>query len=192
MRSLQQCLFILALVLFGCSKPMKLEPYGELGSFSLKNQHNQAFTQAQLQDKIWIADFIFTSCTTVCPRLTEQLRWVQAQLKDDVTPPMLLSFSVDPINDTPQKLTQYIQSHTIDDQGWYFLTGELGAMKDLVVKGFKQAMGKDPAVPQEIFHGSHFILGRGKTMYGYFSSNKEGLSELVQATRALRKRPRSL
>ena len=177
--TLDKCI-ILLLFLVGCTGEKSLVAQGSLGEFTLKSQHDQPVTHTSLKDQVWIADFIFTSCPTICPRLTQQMRWIQSHLSESQRQPMLLSFSVDPVRDTPEVLARYIKDQKVDDRNWLFLTGKIESVKKVVVEDLKLAMGEDPKNPENILHGSHFILGRGNVLYGYYPSNKSGLNKLVQ------------
>ena len=169
-----------------CSEKINLKPQGSIGKFSLKSHHNKDFSEQKLEDKVWVADFIFTSCKTVCPKLTAQMQWVQDQVKDQSNELAFVSFSVDPDNDTPKVLSEYVKQYKLKDDNWFFLTGDIKSVKTVVVENLKQAMGKDPTAPENILHGSHFILGKGSKIYEYYKSNKTGLDQLVKGIRSLR------
>jgi protein SCO1/2 len=171
----------------GCSNQQELTAQGSIGQFALTNHRGESFTDDALNETIWIADFIFTSCTTICPELTTKMRWLQAQLSSSKAQPLFISFSVDPDRDTPEVLSNYVKEHKVSDTNWHFVTGDIQSVKTLVVENLKQAMGEDPRDPQNILHGSHFILGKGDMIYGYYTSNKGGLNKLVTATKTLLK-----
>jgi protein SCO1 len=178
-------LSILISTTIACSESINLKPQGSIGTFSLKSHHDKAFSEQQLNDKVWVANFIFTSCKTVCPKLTAQMQWVQDQIKDQHKGLTFISFSVDPYNDTPQVLSNYVKRYELKDDNWFFLTGDIKSVKTLVVENLKQAMGKDPNAPENILHGSHFILGKGSKIYEYYKSNKAGLNQLVKGIHSL-------
>ena len=180
---------ILILSSWSCTGDKALVAQGSLGDFALTSQHDKAVTHERLTNQVWIADFIFTSCPTVCPRLTQQMRWIQSQLAQNEVQPLLLSFSVDPLRDTPGVLGKYIKDQNVDDRNWLFLTGEIGSVKKVVVEDLKLAMGEDPQNPENILHGSHFILGRGNVLYGYYRSDKSGLNKLVKEAQSVLNRP---
>ena len=190
LRRLSLCAFGMMLMLFswGCTGEKPLVAQGSLGEFALKGQHDKPVTHATLKDQVWIADFIFTSCPTICPRLTQQMRWLQSQISESEIQPLFLSFSVDPIRDTPPVLAKYITDQKVDDHNWLFLTGEVDSVKKVVVEDLKLAMGEDPKNPENILHGSHFILGRGTVLYGYYRSDKSGLNKLVKEALSVLKR----
>jgi protein SCO1/2 len=166
----------LALVLaFGaaCKDAQELPSYGPLPEFSLKDQRGQTVTQRDLQGKVVVVDFIFTSCPDVCPLLTEQLAALRKQIPD-AAPLQLVSFSVDPEHDTPERLQQFAAAHGADLRDWSFLTGSLDDVKRVVSSGFKQAMEAEPdrpGKPRNVLHGTHFVLvDQSGQIRGFFAS----------------------
>ncbi|MET0791873.1 MAG: SCO family protein [Polyangiaceae bacterium] len=169
---------VLALVLVGCRK--KLEPLPELGrvgAFSLINQQGEAVSAESLRGKVWVAAFFFTRCPTICPRITRRMRALQVAAASAANPPTLISFSVDPDNDTPPVLLEYAKHYEADPRTWSFLTGDLDVVKRTVVDGFKLALdGKaDPGAENGgIIHGSHLVLvDRQLGIRGYYRTDDE-------------------
>ncbi len=124
----------------------KLPVLAELPSFKLIDEHGRAFGRSDLEGRVWVADFIFTSCADACPRLTQKLKHLQDRLV-----PLeqggnigLLSISVDPERDDPKKLLAYAQTFGARDGLWHFLTGPQAEVERTVVKGFHVAMAKVP------------------------------------------------
>src|SRR6185295_576676 len=106
--------------------------YGQAPVFSLTNQNGQPFGSADLANKIWIADFIFTSCPGPCPIISSRMSELQKPLeKTDVH---LVSFTVDPDKDTPQVLRNYADRLSAKPDRWDFLTGKRSAIYDLSQK----------------------------------------------------------
>jgi cytochrome oxidase Cu insertion factor (SCO1/SenC/PrrC family) len=118
------------------SAPRPLEVYFEVPRFSLIDQNRQRITREDLLGRVWIANFIFTSCRTTCPRQSATM----AQLQRDLAPGpdlRLVSITVDPDHDTPEVLTAYAKHFHADPQHWLFLTGEEKAIYSLALKGFR-------------------------------------------------------
>ena len=94
-----------------------------IADFSFQNQNNQTITQADYEDVIYVADFFFTTCPTICPIMKDNMVWLQEQIKDmdDVK---LLSFSVTPDIDTPEVLREYADEKGVIDEKWNMLTGD--------------------------------------------------------------------
>ncbi len=167
-----------AIALGGCRKPLKpLPELGHVGAFSLVNEHGVPVTADGLRGKVWVAAFFFTRCPTICPRITRRMRALQLAAASGAQPPLLVSFSVDPDNDTPPVLLEYAQRYSADLRTWSFLTGDLEVVKRTVVDGFKLALdGKaDPGAENGgIIHGSHLVLvDRTLTIRGYYRTDDE-------------------
>ena len=163
-----------ALILARAARGPELPVLAELPAFSLIDQAGHPFGRADLLGKVWIADFVFTSCADACPRLTEKMK----RLQDRLIPPeqggslRLLSISVDPERDTPDKLRDYGKTFGARDDIWRFLTGPQLEVERTVVKGFHMAMAKMPLVVKEgaqtdsalqgeafdIMHGERLVL----------------------------------
>lgn len=106
-------------------------------NFNLINQHGQPIGLSDLEGKIWVADFIFTHCPTICPEMTQEMVKLQAEF--DAEPVYFVSFTVDPERDTPDVLTRYAVQYEADQERWYFLTGEKDRIYQLANEGFKLA-----------------------------------------------------
>lgn len=171
---------------------------GELPPFSLTDQQGRPFGRDDLRGKVWVADFVFTSCSDACPRLTQRMRSLQDRL-DPRGRVALLSISVDPERDTPEKLRQYGQTYGARDELWRFLTGSPSEVQRTVVKGFKTAMAKVP-VPSDraesddelraqtfdIMHGDRLVLVDAQArIRGYYVADDAGLAAVLRDARAL-------
>ena len=116
----------------GFNNFIKLEVIGKkdhkIADFSFINQNNDVITNDSLKDNIYISNFFFTSCPTICPVMTKNMSYVQSKLK--VYPGIrFLSHTVDPINDTPRRMLEYIKklrakNINIDLSNWDFVTGK--------------------------------------------------------------------
>ena len=128
----------------------ELPMLADLPSFSLQDEQGQAVTREDLLGKVWIADFVFTSCADACPKLQAKLRKIQDRLipLEQGGAVGLLSISVDPERDTPAKLLQYGQIFGARPGLWRFLTGPEREVERTVVKGFHMAMAKMPRDPK--------------------------------------------
>ena len=171
-------LVLLALIACGSDAPPipELAPVPE---FRLTDQSGAPFGLAELRGKVWVANFVFTTCPTVCPMLTTQMRNVQQRLEAQPNV-RFVSFSVDPANDTPEVLRAYAEAHDADLSSWHFLTGETEAVRAAVVEGLHVGMGeRQPS--GDILHGTHFVLvdANGR-IRGYYRNDREGLDDLVR------------
>lgn len=166
------------------SADQRLGALGEVPAFALTRHDTSAFGRDALLGKVWIANFIFTRCPTVCPKFTAKMAQVQRRTELLGTDLQLVSFSVDPKHDTPERLAAYGEKYGADFSRWSFLTGKHEALEKTVVEGFKISMGRDPEVADEvfsIFHGEHFVLvDRAGKIRGYYqSSDQEAVDRLV-------------
>jgi protein SCO1/2 len=160
----------------------------ELPSYSLTNEQGQPFGAANLHGKTYIANFVFTSCPSVCPRLTKRMVEVQERTKDLGDALHLVTFTVDPETDTPDVLRAYAQKYGADSKRWVFLTGPLKEIEPVVVKGFKMMLDKKETTPGlfEIVHGERFVLVDGKGFVrGFYEAKDEGIDAVVRDARKL-------
>src|SRR5688572_12564606 len=131
--------------------------------FTLTDQMGKPFGTKDLDGKIWVANFIFTHCPTRCEQLTQEMSKLQKRVRHMRDGMQLVSFSVDPENDTPEKLHEYATQHKANHLRWRFLTGDLNTIKKAVVEGFKLPMEEDAeaAVDDQLMsitHGTRFVL----------------------------------
>jgi protein SCO1 len=156
-----------------------------LPAFELVNQRGEPFGSKDLRGRIWVADFVFTSCPTVCPKLTKRMGELQHRTRNLGDAFHLVTFTVDPENDTPERLAAYAKAYRASPRRWSFLTGSLASIEDTVVKGFKLAMGKEEMSPGSglfsVFHGEKFVLvDREGMIRGYYDADDEGMNRLLR------------
>ena len=171
-------LFLLA----ACTQRRALEVYNTVPPFTLTAHTGEEFHSDQiLKGKVWIADFIFTTCTGPCPRMTSQMKRVQAELKDQAEV-KLVSFTVDPENDTPTALAEYAKRTPPIPGDGTFLTGAKDTLHKLNREAFM--LGN---VDGNLDHSTRFILvDRAGRVRKYYHTDESGfLPELVADARAL-------
>ncbi|HEX9101773.1 MAG TPA: SCO family protein [Polyangia bacterium] len=155
----------------------ELPRWGEVPAFALTDAAGQPFGTQQLDGKVWIADFIFTTCPSVCPRMTGDMSRLQTWLVDRALDGrvLLVSISVDPGRDTPAKLRAYAEQFHARPGTWTFATGSQQAIEDAVVRGFKIAVSREKDDSEDgfaIVHGTKFVLVDGKRQIrGYYDSS---------------------
>jgi protein SCO1 len=160
---------------------------GALPAFSLTDQRGQPFGTRELAGKVWVADFIFTSCEAICPLLSQRMAEVGRRGKRLGPDFHLVSISVDPDRDTPERLAAYGARFGANPASWSFLTGPIPTLEAAVVQGFKVGMGREPAADGglgawQIFHGENLVLvDRRLRIRGYFPATPEGLDNLMTA-----------
>jgi len=151
-----------------------LPPLGTVGPFWLTDQEGRTFTEANLDGKVWVAAFMFTRCPTVCPEMVRRMRGIQEQAKQRGVPLELVSFSVDPENDTPEVLRAYTAAQGLDTSNWRFLTGDSAVIRSTAERGFKIGVDGTPRAGAEHFgitHGTHLVLlDTHRMIRGYYQS----------------------
>jgi protein SCO1 len=159
--------------------------YGTVPAFQLVNQNGQPFGSAQLAGKIWIADFVYTTCPGPCPMISSRMSELQKPLeKSDVH---LVSFSVDPEKDTPQVLRGYAEKLQADPARWDFLTGPKSTIYKLSHDGFKLAVS-DGSNEQGIpVHSTRMVLvdRRGQIRGYYDATEADAVTKLLADTNHL-------
>jgi protein SCO1/2 len=151
--------------------------------FRITNQRGKPFGLEDLAGRVWIANFMFTSCPDVCPLLTQRMVALHRRLASHGDAVHFVSFSVDPQTDTPEVLTRYARERGADYPNWTFLTGSTDDLRKVIVGGFKGTMQpvEEPGKPANILHGSHFVLVDGAaTIRGYYATEGTGLDTLAR------------
>jgi protein SCO1/2 len=158
-----------------------LPVYYDVPAFDLVAQDGQPFHSAVLTGKIWVADFIYTTCPGPCPRMTSQMHEVQDAI---VTMPdvKLVSFTVDPARDTPPILAAYAKLHGAYSERWYFLTGPETTLQRLDRDVFK--LGN---LDTSMQHSTRFVLvDRRSRIRGYYdTSESQAMARLIEDISAL-------
>ena len=121
---------LFCLFMTGCTSGQTLEEIEatfpmslDVQSLEAVNQDGQSFTTDNLDGEVWLASFIFTNCDTVCSPMTATMSKLQQKLKDEGVHASLVSFSIDPENDTPEVLKDFGETMDADFSSWDFLTG---------------------------------------------------------------------
>jgi protein SCO1/2 len=172
----------LFLTLSACSRHAPaLEVLGNVPQFNLIAQDGQPFHSQVLAGKIWVADFIYTTCPGPCPRMTSQMHEVQDAVSK-IPDIRLVSFTVDPAEDTPPVLSAYAKIHGASESMWYFLTGPVSTLQMLDRDAFK--LGN---IDQTMQHSTRFTLvDRQGRIRGYYdTSDPASIPKLVSDIREL-------
>lgn len=150
--------------------------HGKTPGFSFTGGDGNAFESAQLQGKVWVADFFFSTCAGPCPTMSANMGKIQNRFadRDDLH---LASFTVYPDHDTPEVLAKYAQKVKADTNRWHFLTGPADALLSLAVDGFK--VGDSANL---LNHSQKFILvDRDMQIRGYYEGTDDAeVAELIQ------------
>jgi protoheme IX farnesyltransferase len=167
-------------LLSGCAAPVReLPDYYALPEFSFTDQNGQPFSSASLRGKVWVANFIFTDCTGPCPRMSALF----AKLQESDPDVRLVSFTVDPENDTPPTLAAYGKRYGAGPR-WTLLTGDGAALKNIRQEAFK--LGEMGAA---MAHSTRLVLvDRDLRIRGFYDSAEPGVIAQLTADIALLRR----
>jgi|SRR5690554_2188980 len=119
---------------------------------------SEILKSTDIENKVWIADFFFSYCPTICPPMTKAMRDVSDSLSQYTKDLAILSFSIDPDRDTPSRLRLYRERHEISAKNWYFLTGDEAETHILGIEGFQIHANADESAPGGFAHSSNFVL----------------------------------
>ena len=164
--------------------------YGTIPPFELTNQDAQPFGTGQLQGRIWIADFIFTSCPGPCPLISSRMAELQRPLENsDVH---LVTITVDPETDTPEVLRDYAERLHARPGRWDFLTGDKDTIFKLTQQGFKLAVADGEEEGNPVHATRAVLVDRRGTIRGYYDvTAPDGVTKLLADTsHLLREQPR--
>jgi len=158
---------------------------GLVPSFQLTDQNGAAFGSPELLGKIWIADFVYSTCPGPCPLISGRMGELQKPLRD--TDVKLVSFSVDPQHDTPAVLRDYAAQLDAQPGRWYFLTGDKDTIYRLSRDGFKLAAGEGEAAGP--IHSTRMVLvDRSGTIRGYYdATDADAVTRLLADVAHLRR-----
>lgn len=184
---------VMAVPVLRSALPAPLPPPPVLGTvpdFRLVDQTGAPFGPDRLKGRVWIADFVFTRCPDVCPRMTERLVGVHRALGERTD---LVSVSVDPTYDTPERLAAFARANGAESPHWHFLTGSSQHVQEAVLRGFNVAFSRESEDIATLTHGVHVVLvdGRGRIRGYYDSNDRDALERLVADARRFADHPSS-
>ncbi len=184
------------LAAFKRARKVDLPVLTEVPAFMMRDQANRPVSPAELRGSPFIADFIFLSCTTSCPKLTARMKTLHDRIKQKNSTIRLVSITVDPENDDPPALAKYASEHGADPKVWSFLTGPIEQLDGVVVKGFKMQYEKIKPVDPDttivnIMHGDWFVLvdGKGRIRGYYDTTEQEKLDGILADAEILARYP---
>ena len=140
----------------------------KIADFTFINQNGKTITQKDYENTIYVADFFFTTCPTICPKMTDNMVWLQNQLKNYPNV-KLLSFSVLPDIDSPEILKKYAIEKGVDDAKWNLVTGNKSAIYYLARKSYLAVKTGKPEELYDMVHTENFILvDKNKRIRGFY------------------------
>ena len=137
--------------------------------FVFQNQDNRYVTNEDFSGKVYVAEFFFTSCPSICIEMNQNMKILDEEFggRDDFG---IASFTIDPVNDTPVVLKEYAERLNVISQNWHFLTGKIDDVYELSNSGFNIFAGVNPAVAGGFEHQGFFAL---IDKNGYIRSRKD-------------------
>ena len=147
--------------------------YHKIADFALLNQNGKTVTQADYKNKIYVADFFFTTCQTICPIMTDHMVKIQKEIinDDDV---MLLSHSVTPEIDSVAQLKRYAIKKGVNDKKWNLVTGDKKEIYDLARKSYLAVKDAEFGGPFDMVHTENFMLiDKKRQIRGFYDGTNE-------------------
>jgi len=149
----------------------------KIGSFSFTDQTNQAYGLKDVKGKVFVAEYFFTNCGTICPKMTAQMERVQQRFNGN-NELKILSFTVDPTNDTVARMAEYAKLHKANNKQWHFLTGTQEELYRIARRYFfilKPAEVKNQGdVGSDFIHTNNFVLvDKQQRIRGYYDGTSE-------------------
>ena len=154
--------------------------YHKISDFRLTNQNGKEITQANYKDKIYVADFFFTTCQDICPVMTKNMYQLQEELKND-NEILLLSHTVIPEVDTVEQLKEYAIENNVDDSKWNLVTGDKKQIYELARKSYL-AVEDSSFNDFDMIHTENFMLiDKEKQIRGFYDgTNSEEINRLLK------------
>ena len=161
--------------------------YHKIGDFALLNQNGKTITQADYEGKIYIADFFFTTCPSICPLMTKNMAEIQDVILDDPEV-MLLSHSVTPQIDSVAQLKKYALEKGVKDAKWNLVTGDKKEIYRLARKSYLAVKTDGDGGPYDMIHTENFILvDKEKRIRGFYDgTNSEEIEKLLKDLETLK------
>lgn len=162
-----------------------VKKYHSIADFSLINQNGKVVTQADYKNKVYVADFFFTTCQTICPIMTDHMVKIQESLHDDRNV-FLLSHTVTPEIDSVGQLKKYAVEKGVDDKRWNLVTGDRKEIYDLARKSYLVAKD-NPYEEFDLIHTENFVLvdDRRRIRGFYDGTDPDAIDELLQDIKVL-------
>ena len=144
--------------------------YHVIPKWSFLNQNGNSKSSKDFKNKVRLVDFFFTSCPTICPKMTVNMKKIQQLINTDCLNNIeLLSFTVDPLRDSVEKLKEYCNTYNVDSKNWNMLTGDQNSIYELGVNGFLVPNQEDALAPGGFLHSEKMILiDKKNRIRGYY------------------------
>jgi protein SCO1/2 len=165
-----------------------VKKYHKIADFSLTNQNGKTITQDDYRDKIYVADFFFTTCPTICPIMTDHMYKIQQTLLDD-NEVMLLSHSVTPVIDSVAQLKKYAVRKGVNDKKWNLVTGDKKQIYALARKSYLAVKSVGNGDQYDMIHTENFMLiDKKRQIRGFYDgTNPKAIDSLLLDIKKLKK-----
>ncbi len=164
-----------------------IRKFHTIADFELINQNGKTITKKDYADKIYVADFFFTTCQTICPIMTGHMVEIQEKLKND-NEVLLLSHSVTPEIDTVAQLKKYAIQKGVNDKKWNLVTGDKKQIYDLARKSYLAAESEGDGGPYDMVHTENFVLvDPSRRIRGFYDgTNPDEIDHLLEDIKILK------
>jgi protein SCO1/2 len=162
--------------------PDELPVLGQLPHFQFVAENGENFGTDNLNGKVYVANFMFTTCTTSCPVLLKKVQTVQHRMRGVLDRAAIVSFTVDPVTDTPKVLFDKAREFKANPYVWRFVNGPMEETKKLLVDGFKVPMGEKEIAGSvmDVAHSNKLVLVDQKgQIRGYYSIEGNGINMMM-------------
>jgi protein SCO1/2 len=162
--------------------PQELPVLSKVPDFTFTNENGKPYGSQDLKGKVYIANFMFTSCQTSCPNLLGKVQTVQHRIRGVIDRAAIVTFTVDPQNDTPEVLYSKAREMKANPNVWRFLTAPPSETKKLLIEGFKVPMG-DKVIAENVMDVAHsnklVLVDQEGQIRGYYSTEKDDLNKMM-------------
>ena len=164
-----------------------IRKYHKIADFELYNQNGDTITQDFYEGKIYVADFFFTTCISICPIMTDNMLKIQDQIKDDPEV-FLLSHTVIPRTDTVAQLKRYALEKGVMDSKWNLVTGDKKQIYDLARKSYLASKSNGDGGPYDMIHTENFVLvDKEKRIRGFYDGTQsKAIADLMSDIKILK------
>lgn len=161
--------------------------YHTVSDFSFISQDSSLITQETVKGKIYITDFIFTTCKSICPKMSNNLMRVQNAFSDDADV-MLISHTVDPENDTPPVLAAYAEKHHVIKGKWFFVTGDKKQLYDVARNSYYITAMEGDGSGDDFIHSEKIVLiDKDRRIRGFYDgTDYMEVSRLIDEVKVLK------
>jgi len=177
---------LILILLVACAESQPKQMNSRLEPFRYTDQSGNPVALESLKGKVWVANFIFTTCTTVCPGLTANMAQLQKEIQSADLGAELVTFSVDPERDTPDVLKSYLGKFDADFASWHALTGyTFEEMQRYAEENFKMAIEWEARSDQVIHGTSFYLVDKTGTVVSYYDGQDPPYGRIIKDIQAL-------